>query len=54
VARDPLVATATLLITSGLIGPDELLARYDEIGWQVRRVAEEVIAEPKLASAARS
>ena len=29
--------------------PDEVLARYDEVGWQVRRVAEEVIGEPKLA-----
>ena len=29
---------------------EELLARYDEIGWQVRRVAEEVLGEPKLAS----
>ncbi|MBX6722013.1 MAG: hypothetical protein IRY92_02050, partial [Dactylosporangium sp.] len=51
-ARDPLVATATLLVTRGLLTPDEVLARYDEVGWQVRRVAEEVIGEPKLGSAA--
>jgi 2-oxoisovalerate dehydrogenase E1 component len=49
-ARDPLVATARLLIEVGLLTTEELLARYDEVGWQVRRVAEEVIAEPKLAS----
>jgi 2-oxoisovalerate dehydrogenase E1 component len=50
--RDPLVATARLLVSAGLADPDELVARYDEIGWQVRKVAEEVLGEPKLASAA--
>jgi 2-oxoisovalerate dehydrogenase E1 component len=49
--RDPLVATARLLVAAGLADPDELVARYDEIGWQVRKVAEEVLGEPKLASA---
>jgi 2-oxoisovalerate dehydrogenase E1 component len=52
VDRDPLVATARLLVTAGLADPEELVSRYDEIGWQVRKVAEEVIGEPKLASAA--
>ncbi|MBB5869546.1 2-oxoisovalerate dehydrogenase E1 component [Allocatelliglobosispora scoriae] len=51
-ARDPLVATARRLIEADLISPEELLARYDEVGWQVRRTAEEVIREPKLASSA--
>jgi len=51
-ARDPLVATATLLVEAGRLTTDEVLARYDEVGWRVRRVAEEVLAEPKLASAA--
>ncbi len=51
-ARDPVVATASLLVAAGLLTPDEVLARYEEVGWQVRQVAEEVIAEPKLASAA--
>ncbi|MFF0656660.1 transketolase C-terminal domain-containing protein [Micromonospora tulbaghiae] len=49
-ARDPLLATARLLVTSGYAGGEELLARYDERGWQLRRVAEEVLDEPKLAS----
>jgi 2-oxoisovalerate dehydrogenase E1 component len=49
-ARDPLVATARLLIGSGLLAPDEVLTRYDEVGWQVRKVAEEVIGEPKLST----
>ncbi|WP_326552578.1 thiamine pyrophosphate-dependent enzyme [Micromonospora sp. NBC_01813] len=53
VARDPLVGTARLLIAAGLANPDEIISRYDEIGWQVRKVAEEVIGEPKLDSAAQ-
>ncbi|MGI5214148.1 transketolase C-terminal domain-containing protein [Plantactinospora sp. CA-290183] len=52
VARDPVVATARLLAEAGLATPDELIARYDEVGWQVRKVAEEVLGEPKLTSAA--
>ncbi|MDG4805512.1 thiamine pyrophosphate-dependent enzyme [Micromonospora sp. WMMD1120] len=51
-ARDPVVATARLLAEAGVATGEELLARYDETGWQVRRLAEEVLVEPKLASAA--
>jgi 2-oxoisovalerate dehydrogenase E1 component len=51
IARDPLTLTAKLLIEAGLASPTELLTRYDEIGWEVRRVAEDVLAEPKLSSA---
>ncbi|MFC0002918.1 transketolase C-terminal domain-containing protein [Micromonospora siamensis] len=51
-AGDPLLATARLLVSAGVATPTELLARYDERGWQVRRVAEEVLAEPKLTAAA--
>jgi 2-oxoisovalerate dehydrogenase E1 component len=51
-ARDPLVGTAKLLVDAGLASPDELVARYDEVGWQVRKVAEEVLGEAKLATAA--
>ena len=50
--RDPLVATARLLVEAGLATPDEVVARYDEVGWRVRKVAEEVLGEPKLGSAA--
>nr|WP_233514644.1 transketolase C-terminal domain-containing protein [Micromonospora sp. LHW51205] len=50
-ARDPLLATARLLVTSGYAGGEELLSRYDERGWQLRRIAEEVLDEPKLTSA---
>ena len=49
--RDPLLLTAARLVESGLTTPDELLGRYDEIGWQVRKTAEEVMGEAKLASA---
>ena len=51
-ARDPLVGTARLLVEGGFATPDELITRYDEVGWQVRKVAEEVLGEPKLASTA--
>ncbi|GAB3942363.1 hypothetical protein GCM10027614_29260 [Micromonospora vulcania] len=50
--RDPVVATARLLVEAGVATGEELLGRYDETGWQVRRLAEEVLGEPKLASAA--
>ncbi|MQA26651.1 MAG: hypothetical protein GEU94_14560 [Micromonosporaceae bacterium] len=49
--KDPLLASARLLVESGLAAPGELLARYDEIGWQVRAAAERMAAAPKLASA---
>ncbi len=49
--RDPLVITAAQLVAAGVLTAAEVLARYDEVGWQVRRTAEEVVGEPKLASA---
>ncbi|RIV37987.1 thiamine pyrophosphate-dependent enzyme [Micromonospora radicis] len=51
-AADPVVATARRLVEAGLAGGAELLERYDEIGWRVRRIAEEVLDEPKLTSPA--
>ncbi|MEV6798267.1 thiamine pyrophosphate-dependent enzyme [Micromonospora rifamycinica] len=51
-ARDPVLATARLLVEAGVATGEELLARYDERGWQVRRTAEEVLDEPKLATPA--
>ncbi|MEU9508507.1 thiamine pyrophosphate-dependent enzyme [Micromonospora sp. NPDC048170] len=50
--RDPLTGTARLLVGAGVATGEELLARYDEIGWQVRRIAEEVLDEPKLTAPA--
>jgi 2-oxoisovalerate dehydrogenase E1 component len=51
-ARDPLIGTARLLVEGGFASPDELITSYDEVGWQVRKVAEEVLGEPKLATGA--
>ncbi|AGZ40047.1 thiamine pyrophosphate-dependent enzyme [Actinoplanes friuliensis] len=51
-ARDPLVSTARLLVEGGFATPEDLITRYDEVGWQVRKVAEDVLGEPKLTSAA--
>ncbi|WP_431918069.1 thiamine pyrophosphate-dependent enzyme [Micromonospora wenchangensis] len=51
-ARDPVLATARLLVEAGVATGEELLARYDERGWQVRRTAEEVLDEPKLSAVA--
>ncbi|GGQ79154.1 transketolase C-terminal domain-containing protein [Couchioplanes azureus] len=50
--RDPLVATARLLVEGGFATGEELLTRYDELGWQVRKLAEEVLGEPRLAGTA--
>uniref|UniRef100_UPI002F91969E transketolase C-terminal domain-containing protein n=1 Tax=Micromonospora auratinigra TaxID=261654 RepID=UPI002F91969E len=50
--RDPLLATARALVEGGFADGAELLARYDERGWQIRRIAEEVLDEPKLSSPA--
>ncbi len=50
--RDPLLQTATRLVETGILAPEALLSRYDEIGWQVRKAAEEVMTEPKLTTAA--
>ncbi|MEU1961320.1 transketolase C-terminal domain-containing protein [Nocardia sp. NPDC019304] len=51
-ARDPVLATARLLIESGVATPADVLDRYAAIGRRVATAAERVSAEPKLASAA--
>lgn len=51
VARDPVAQTARLMVETGFATAEELLARYDEIGWRVRHTAEEALAEPRLSSA---
>ncbi len=51
-ALDPLPATARELVRAGAATTAEVLARYDEIGWLVRRIAEEVLVEAKLTTAA--
>jgi len=51
-ARDPLVATAAALAGSGLLTPDEAVARYDAVGERVRAAAERALSSRPLASAA--
>ncbi|MGY4099262.1 thiamine pyrophosphate-dependent enzyme [Nocardia sp. R16R-3T] len=50
--RDPVTATARLLVTSGVATPTEVIARYDDIGGRVATMAELVCSETKLTSAA--
>ncbi|MBF6297324.1 MFS transporter [Nocardia amamiensis] len=50
--RDPVLATARLLVDSGVVTPAEVLDRYAELGHRVATAAEIVCNEPRLASAA--
>ncbi|MEO3812751.1 thiamine pyrophosphate-dependent enzyme [Sphaerisporangium sp. B11E5] len=50
--RDPLVATARLLVEAGLADPDELLGRYETIREHVLKLALESTRRPRLRSAA--
>ncbi|MGH3727172.1 MAG: transketolase C-terminal domain-containing protein [Micromonosporaceae bacterium] len=49
-SRDPLLVAATQLVSAGVATPEDLIRRYDEIGWRVRKAAEQVVAEPRLSS----
>jgi 2-oxoisovalerate dehydrogenase E1 component len=40
--RDPLAATATLLVSAGVLTPEEALAHYEAVGDRVRMMAEQV------------
>ncbi|MEV6320277.1 thiamine pyrophosphate-dependent enzyme [Nocardia sp. NPDC051787] len=50
--RDPVLATARLLVESGVVTPADVLDRYADLGRRVAATAEIVREEPKLASAA--
>jgi 2-oxoisovalerate dehydrogenase E1 component len=50
--RDPLVATASALVSVGLLTPDEAVARYRAVGERIRDVAEQAMSSRPLASAA--
>jgi 2-oxoisovalerate dehydrogenase E1 component len=50
--RDPVTATGRLLVASGALGAQEVIARYDAIAAEVTAVAEQVGAEATLDSAA--
>ncbi|MEU8271660.1 thiamine pyrophosphate-dependent enzyme, partial [Sphaerisporangium sp. NPDC049002] len=49
--RDPLLATAKLLVDAGLAMPDELLARYETLREHVLKLALESTRRPRLRSA---
>ena len=49
--RDPLVNAARLLAETGIADPTDLLARYDAVAADVRRLADEVADRPRLTSA---
>jgi len=49
-AKDPLLATARLMIDQGYLGGDEVLALYERVRGEVRRKADELADAPKLCS----
>ncbi|WP_246609344.1 thiamine pyrophosphate-dependent enzyme [Nonomuraea rhizosphaerae] len=49
--RDPLLATARLLVEAGLMTPDELLMHYESAREHVLRIALETTRSPRLGSA---
>jgi 2-oxoisovalerate dehydrogenase E1 component len=49
-ARDPLLGTARLLVCSGLLGPDEVLDRYEASRDQVHAIAAQIAGSPRLSS----
>lgn len=51
-ARDPVTATARLLVAAGICTPRDVLDRYDRLARQVAATADNVCREPKLGSAA--
>ena len=50
-ARDPLTATARLLVRSGVAGPGEIIGRYESMRGHVLAAAQDAAARPPLRSA---
>ncbi len=50
-SRDPLIHAARLLIEAGVLEPHDVLASYDAIAAEVRRLADDVVTHPRLANA---
>jgi 2-oxoisovalerate dehydrogenase E1 component len=48
--RDPLVATARLLVTAGVLSADDVLDLYERKRREVQKIADEVAGHPQLAS----
>ena len=51
-ARDPLLATARLIVAAGVLGPDQLIDRYEALRGRVRALADEAATHRGLASRA--
>jgi 2-oxoisovalerate dehydrogenase E1 component len=51
-AADPLLATARLLVATGVSTPRAVLSRYEALREEIRALAEETTARPRLSSAA--
>jgi 2-oxoisovalerate dehydrogenase E1 component len=49
--RDPLLGTARLLVETGLMAPEAILARYDAVRARVHQLGEQVSADRALSSA---
>ncbi len=51
-ARDPLLATARLIVAAGLLSPAQVISRYEALRARVRTIADEVVTRRQLASRA--
>ena len=51
-ARDPLIATARLLVSRGVAGPGEIIGRYESMRRHVLAAARDAVQHPRLRSAA--
>ena len=51
-ARDPLVATARLIVAAGLLSPEQVIGRYEALRARVRLLADEAVTHRRLASRA--
>lgn len=50
-AHDPLLYSARLMLDHGILTPEKIITRYEQIAQHVAEVAEEAIKRPKLATA---
>jgi 2-oxoisovalerate dehydrogenase E1 component len=51
-ARDPLLGTARLIVTAGLLGPEQVIGRYEALRARVRAIADQAVTHRGLASRA--
>jgi 2-oxoisovalerate dehydrogenase E1 component len=49
-ARDPLLGTARLIVAAGLLGPEQVISRYEALRTRVRMIADQAVTHPRLAS----